>query len=43
MDNELPIGVFDSGMGGVSVLRAVKAILPGEKKRKIKNCQDEYI
>lgn len=25
-----PIGVFDSGVGGLSVLRAVRAVLPGE-------------
>jgi glutamate racemase len=28
--NQLPIGVFDSGMGGLTVLRALKAILPNE-------------
>ena len=27
---ELPIGVFDSGLGGISVLRACTALLPGE-------------
>jgi glutamate racemase len=26
----LPIGIFDSGIGGVSVLRAVRELLPGE-------------
>jgi glutamate racemase len=28
--NNLPIGVFDSGMGGLTVLRALKATLPNE-------------
>ena len=28
--NELPIGVFDSGMGGLTVLRALKQTLPNE-------------
>lgn len=26
----LPIGIFDSGIGGVSVLRAIRELLPGE-------------
>jgi glutamate racemase len=26
-----PIGIFDSGIGGLSVLRAVRALLPGER------------
>lgn len=30
MDARLPIAVFDSGMGGVSVLRALRALLPME-------------
>ena len=30
MDKELPIAVFDSGMGGVSVLRALRALMPNE-------------
>ena len=30
MDARLPIAVFDSGMGGVSVLRALRALLPRE-------------
>jgi glutamate racemase len=25
-----PVGIFDSGLGGLSVLRAVRAHLPGE-------------
>jgi glutamate racemase len=29
-DKTLPIGVFDSGMGGLTVMRALKARLPGE-------------
>ena len=28
--NNAPIGVFDSGVGGLSVLREIRAILPGE-------------
>ena len=28
--NKAPIGIFDSGVGGLSVLRALKAKLPGE-------------
>jgi glutamate racemase len=28
--NKLPIGVFDSGMGGLTVLRALKVVLPYE-------------
>src|SRR5688572_8734830 len=30
MADQRPIGVFDSGVGGLTVLRAVKARLPGE-------------
>src|SRR3954463_5260565 len=30
MDSERPIGVFDSGVGGLSVLRALRAELPRE-------------
>lgn len=30
MDRDHPIGVFDSGVGGLSVLRALRAELPGE-------------
>lgn len=30
MDAELPVAVFDSGMGGVSVLRALRALMPRE-------------
>ena len=30
-DNEQPIGVFDSGVGGLSVLRALRAELPHER------------
>src|SRR6201985_3803552 len=29
-DKNLPIGIFDSGMGGLTVMRALKARLPGE-------------
>ena len=29
-DSKAPIGVFDSGMGGLTVLRALEAALPGE-------------
>jgi glutamate racemase len=29
-DKSLPIGVFDSGMGGLTVMRALRAWLPGE-------------
>ena len=28
--NELPIGVFDSGLGGLTAVREIKKILPGE-------------
>ncbi|PLZ03008.1 glutamate racemase [Burkholderia sp. WAC0059] len=28
---EAPVGIFDSGLGGLSVLRAVRAQLPGER------------
>ena len=31
MDNR-PIGVFDSGLGGISVLRALVQRLPGEDR-----------
>jgi len=27
---ELPIGVFDSGVGGLTVVRAIRALMPGE-------------
>ncbi|HIR09505.1 MAG TPA: aspartate/glutamate racemase family protein, partial [Candidatus Avoscillospira stercoripullorum] len=30
MASSAPIGVFDSGLGGISVLRALRAMLPGE-------------
>jgi glutamate racemase len=30
MNSELPIGVFDSGMGGLTVLRALKKSMPNE-------------
>ncbi len=30
IDPDLPIGVFDSGVGGITVLRALRATLPGE-------------
>ncbi|WP_286237057.1 glutamate racemase [Neptuniibacter halophilus] len=30
MRNNLPIGVFDSGVGGLTVLNAIKDLLPGE-------------
>lgn len=30
MASSAPIGVFDSGLGGISVLRALRALLPGE-------------
>ena len=30
IDAGLPIGVFDSGMGGLTVLRALQAALPNE-------------
>ncbi|MGN6388963.1 MAG: glutamate racemase [Burkholderiaceae bacterium] len=29
--NDAPIGVFDSGIGGLSVLREIRAALPGER------------
>ena len=31
LDSELPIGVFDSGVGGLTVLRALEARLPYER------------
>lgn len=30
MDSQAPIGMFDSGLGGLSVLQEIRAILPGE-------------
>ena len=30
MDRSSPVGFFDSGLGGISVLRGVRALLPGE-------------
>src|ERR1051325_9647518 len=30
MKPELPIGIFDSGVGGLTVLKALRARLPGE-------------
>lgn len=30
LKKEMPIGVFDSGLGGISVLRVLKAALPNE-------------
>lgn len=32
-NNRLPIGVFDSGVGGLTVLRALRELLPGEDFR----------
>jgi len=29
-DNELPVGIFDSGVGGLTVLEAIRAALPNE-------------
>ncbi|MCP5089515.1 MAG: glutamate racemase [Gammaproteobacteria bacterium] len=29
-DNELPIGIFDSGVGGLTVLKAIRQLLPTE-------------
>jgi glutamate racemase len=29
-ENELPIGVFDSGVGGLTVLKAIREVLPAE-------------
>jgi len=31
LDNHQPIGVFDSGVGGLSVLRHIQAVLPSEQ------------
>ncbi len=31
MTSELPIGILDSGFGGLSVARAVRARFPGER------------
>jgi len=31
IDNELPIGIFDSGVGGLTVLKAIRSELPNEK------------
>ena len=30
IDSELPIGVFDSGVGGLTVLKAIQEALPNE-------------
>ena len=30
IDTSLPIGVFDSGVGGLTVLKAIREILPNE-------------
>ncbi|MDP2865390.1 MAG: aspartate/glutamate racemase family protein [Elusimicrobiota bacterium] len=29
-DNERPIGIFDSGLGGLTVFKELRALLPGE-------------
>ena len=31
MSDERPIGIFDSGMGGLTVMRAIREALPHEK------------
>ena len=31
MDSSAPIGIFDSGIGGMTVARAIKDILPDEQ------------
>mgnify|MGYP003398937394 CR=1 FL=1 len=33
MNNNQPIGVFDSGIGGTSIWRAIHQILPNEQTR----------
>lgn len=51
MQNQSPIGIFDSGFGGLSVARAVRALLPGEDICYAADCgyapwgdrSDEYI
>jgi glutamate racemase len=30
MDRDLPIGIFDSGLGGLTIVKAVQELLPGE-------------
>ena len=30
MNNDSPIGIFDSGLGGLTVLQKLKAVLPNE-------------
>jgi len=30
MSSDRPIGIFDSGVGGLSVLRAIRRQMPGE-------------
>ena len=30
MSSDLPIGIFDSGIGGLTVLRHIREILPAE-------------
>src|SRR5690349_23501744 len=30
MNPELPIGIFDSGVGGLTVVREIRRVLPGE-------------
>ncbi|WP_172677175.1 glutamate racemase, partial [Salidesulfovibrio brasiliensis] len=37
-NNELPIGVFDSGVGGLTVLKALMRRLPGERFLYLGDC-----
>ena len=30
MDKQQPIGIFDSGLGGISVLKEMRALMPQE-------------
>ena len=34
----LPIGIFDSGMGGLTVLKAISSLLPGENLLYLGRC-----
>ena len=35
MDKNAPIGLFDSGIGGLTVVKAMKKILPESQKLKV--------
>ena len=42
IDRNAPVGVFDSGIGGLTVAREIMRNLPSEKKSYISETQPEF-